>query len=98
MQHRGLTSALAVLTATIGLSALAGGAQAAVVDNDGILLSSSTEVQLTGANVAFDFTNGTVTPHLTGTLQGSNADDLCVRVRIDSYDGATLLHSKPGKK
>ena len=39
-----------------------------------------------------------MTPTLLGTLRAVNADDACVRARIDSYDGATLLHSEHGVK
>ncbi len=104
MQFRGLTTTLTVLAATVGLGAVAIGAQASavvkppVVDNDGVTLIGSTELALTDGNVAFSFANGAITPHLTATLEGENADDLCVRARIDSYEGATLLHSAYSKK
>jgi hypothetical protein len=103
MQHRGLTTALAVLAATVGLGTAASGAQAAVIaapviDNDSFLLIGTNELALTDGNMAFSFSNGTITPRLTATLEGQNADDLCVRARIDSYEGATLLHSTHSKK
>ena len=44
------------------------------------------------AGVGFDpgrHTNGDV------AADGQNADDLCVRVRIDSYDGTTLQRTRP---
>ena len=59
-------------------------------------LSSDPNVTLTDANVAFDFTAGVATPKLTGTLEAVDLDGRCVRVRLSSYNGDTLLHSKPG--
>ena len=41
-----------------GLSVFAASAQAVVVDNDPASLTGNAEVQLTDANLAFDFSNG----------------------------------------
>ncbi len=98
MQHRKLSTTLAILATAAGVSAFTASAQAVVVDNDPASLTSDPEVTLNDANLAFDFGSGTTIPTLTGTLAAVNADDACVRVRIDSYDGATFLHSKPGTK
>src|SRR4051794_486520 len=68
MRFRKLIATLAMISATAGVSALASSAQAAVVDNDPLALLSDSEVTLTDGNVAFDWTQGTVTPRLTGRL------------------------------
>jgi len=96
MHHRKLGTTLAILATTAGVSVFAGNAQAVVVDNDGFGLTGDSEVSLTDANIAFDWTGGQMIPRLTGTLNADNADDLCVRVRVDSYDNGTFLHTKPG--
>jgi hypothetical protein len=96
MQHRKLSTTLAILATGVGLSAFASSAQAVVVDNDGASLTNNAEVQLTDANLAWDFSSGTIEPRVTGTMEVVNGDDACFRVRIDSYDGNTLLHSKRG--
>jgi hypothetical protein len=99
MHLRKLTTPLAILAATLGVSAFATSAQAAVVDNDATSLLTDPEVTLTDGNVAFDWTQGKVTPRLTGNLNVVNGDDACFRVRIDSYDiNNTLLHSNHGAK
>jgi hypothetical protein len=97
MQHRKLTTTLAILAATTGVAAFAASAQAGViVDDDPFLLTGHSEVTLTDANVAFNFENGGILPKLTATLEVVNGDDACYRARVASYDGATLLHDKPG--
>lgn len=100
MHHRKLSTTLAILAATAGVSVFAASAQAVVVDNDSASVTGDPdgEVSLTDANLAFDWTGGEMVPRLTGTLNGDFADDLCLRVRVDSYDGATFLHSKPGTR
>ena len=95
-RHRGLSTALAILAAAAGLSAFASSAHAVVIDNVDASLTSDPNVTLTDANVAFDFTAGVATPKLTGTLEAVDLDGRCVRVRLSSYNGDTLLHSKPG--
>jgi hypothetical protein len=89
MQHRKLATALAILTASAGASALAGSAQAAVVDNFWIDLHNDTadEVSLSDGNVAFDWSNGVVSADLTGTFTVVSGDDANYRVRLDSLDG-----------
>lgn len=96
MNHRKLGTTLAILATTAGVSVFAGSAQAVVVDNDSASLTGDSEVSLTDANLAFDFTGGQMIPRLTGTLNADFADGKCVRVRIDSYDDGTYLHTKPG--
>ena len=96
MQHRKLSTTLALLATGVGLSAFASSAQAVVVDNDPASLTGNAEVQLTDANLAFDFSNGMIEPRVTGTMAVVNGDDACFHVKMDSYDGTTLLHSKRG--
>jgi hypothetical protein len=86
MQFRKIKTATAILAAAAGVSAFAGSAQAAVVDNDGLGILGDPEVTLTDANVAFDWSHSTVAPRVTGTLNMVNGDDACFRVRADSYD------------
>ena len=85
-----------MLATAAGVAAFASSAQAAVVDNDPASMTGNPEVNLSGANLAFDFTGGQMIPRLDGTLEADDLDDACVRVRLDSYDGTTFLHSKPG--
>ena len=94
--HRKLGTTLAILATTAGVSVFAASAQAVVVDNDDASLTGDPEVTLTDANLAFDFTGGQMIPRLTATLEAENVDATCVRVRIDSYDDGTFLHTKPG--
>ena len=75
MHHRKLGTTLAILATTAGVSVFAGNAQAVVVDNDGFGLTGDSEVSLTDANIAFDWTGGQMIPRLTGTLNADNADD-----------------------
>jgi hypothetical protein len=98
MQHRKLTTTLAILAATTGVAAFAASAQAGViVDSDPASLTGDPEVTLIGdPEVAFNFDSSGILPKLTGTLKVVNGDDACFRVRLASYDGATLLHDKPG--
>jgi hypothetical protein len=100
MNHRKLRSSLALLAATAGVTVFAASAQAVVIDTDPASVTGDPqgEATLTDANVAFDFTGGQMVPRLTGTLNADNADDLCIRVRLESYDGATFLHDKAGAK
>ena len=58
MQLRKLSTTLAMLAATAGVSVFAASAQAVVVDNDSVSLTSDSEVKLTDANLAFDFSGG----------------------------------------
>jgi hypothetical protein len=98
MHHRKLSTTLAILAATAGVSAFSTSAQAVTVDTDSTSLTADPEVTLTDATVAFGMSGGLVTPTLLGTLHAFKADDTCVRARVDSYDGATLLHSEHGVK
>src|SRR4051812_47226730 len=87
---------LAVLAATAGMAASAASAQAVVVTHYPIaLLYTDSEVNLsTVSQVPSDFSNGKITPRLTGTLKMESAR--CYRVHLTSYKGATLLHDKHG--
>ena len=95
MHHRKLTTSLAILAATAGVSVFAATANAVVVDNDPVSLDGD-EVDLTDGNLAWDYSNGRVTPKLTGRLEATNADDTNVRVRIDSYNGSEYLNTEEG--
>jgi hypothetical protein len=91
MQFRKIKTATALLAVAAGVSAFAGSAQAAVVDNDGFSILGDSEVTLTDANLAYDWSHSTVTPRVTGTLTMVNGDDACFRVRADSYDRSGTL-------
>ena len=95
MHHRKLTTSLAILAATAGVSVFAATANAVVVDNDPVSLDGD-EVDLTDGNLAWDHSNGRTTPKLTGRLEATNADDTNVRVRIDSYNGSEYLNTEEG--
>ena len=98
MNHRKLSTTLAILAAAAGVSAFSASAQAVTLDSDSTSLTTDPEVTLTPATISFGFSGGLVTPTLTGTIRAVNADDACVRARVDSYDGAALLHSEYGLK
>ena len=98
MNHRKLSTTLAILAAAAGVSAFSASAQAVTLDSDSTSLTTDPEVTLTPATISFGFSGGLVTPTLTGTIRAVNADDACVRARVDSYDGAALLHSEHGVK
>jgi hypothetical protein len=86
MQFRTLKTATAILAATAGVSAFAGSAQAAVVDNYPFYMNSDSEVTFSGGNVKYDWSHSTVSAQVTGTLNVVNGDDASFRVRVDSYD------------
>lgn len=94
MLNRKLTSTLAILAAAAGFSAFAATANATTLDTDPVDLSSD-QPDFTG-EVAFDFSDGWVTPQLTGTLSVENAENTCVRVLIEHYNGNTFLDSEEG--
>jgi hypothetical protein len=96
MKHRKPAAILAALAATVGVSALAASAQAVVVNHDPIgTLSADPDLSLsTDSEVTFDYSNGEITPRLTGTL--GTGGDRCYRVHLYSYNGSTLLHDKRG--
>jgi hypothetical protein len=96
MQHRKLKTTLAILAAAAGVSAFTASANAAVVKDDLVGLYFDPVVNLPGAHLEYDFSNGTITPRLTATLTADNAANACVRAHLYSYDGDTLLHDKPG--
>jgi hypothetical protein len=96
MQHRKLTATLAVLAATAGVSAVAGSAQAAVINDSIVQLTSDTEVHLYPGSVAWDYSNGVVTPTVTGTMLMYN--ERCFRVSVTTYDGNKQLDVKHGAK
>jgi hypothetical protein len=96
MQHRKLTATLAVLAATAGVSAVAGSAQAAVVNDSVVQLTSDSDVQLYPGHVHWDYSNGIVTPKLDGTMLMYN--ERCFRVSITNWDGDTKLDVKHGAK
>ena len=93
-----LTTAFAVLAASVGIGAFATGARAAIIDNEGVHVSTTQKTFSEGADgtVAWDWTNGTIKPHLTGTLtyQGANA---CYRVSTTAYDqNLNVIYTKHG--
>jgi hypothetical protein len=88
MQFRTLKTATAVLAATVGVSAFAGSAQAAVFQNQYFYLDRDPdgEVSLMDGNVANDWSHSTISPHVTGTFKVVSGDDANFRVRVDSRD------------
>jgi hypothetical protein len=92
--YRKLTTALAVLATTAGVSALASSAQAQisgtiggdVVDNDALQVSGDPDISLVDGNVAFQWGSGETSSRLTGTLHLLDADKARWRVRVDSFD------------
>jgi hypothetical protein len=95
MFNRKLTTTLALLAATAGISTFAATANAVVVDNDNAGLDGP-EVDLTDANLAFDRSNGVTTPKLTGDLEATNAGDTRVRVRVTSFNNGDVLNTEYG--
>jgi hypothetical protein len=101
--HRTLSTALAILTTAAGASALAGSAQAAVIQNSwfSMIGDPAGEISLPGGNVAYDWSHGNTTAHVTGTVKVVKGDDASYRVRIDSLDensdvlGTTYDTTKP---
>lgn len=99
MHLRKLSTTLAILAATAGVSAFTASAHAADVDNDPVSSLVADEASFTEGNIAFNFSDGLVTPEVTGTLRAFDADSACVRVRVHYYDSNdTELTSKPGAK
>jgi hypothetical protein len=96
MQHRKLTAMLAILAATAGVSAVAGSAQAAVVNDSVVQLTSDSDVHLYPGHVDWDYSNGLVTPKLTGTMLMYN--ERCFRVSVTNWDGSKKLDVKHGAK
>ena len=96
MQHRKLSAMLAVLAATAGVSAVTASAQAAVVNDSVVQLTSDSEVHLYPGHVDWDYSSGVVTPTLTGTMLMYN--ERCFRVSITTWDGNTKLDVKHGAK
>ena len=86
MFNRKLTTTLAILAATAGLSVFAASANAVVVDNEFLMLDSE-EHDLSGGNLAWDMSNGLVQANVTGLLSIENGDDTCARIRRDYYNG-----------
>ena len=94
---------LIAVGAIAGSASFAGAAQAAVIDNDPVQLLSNkfdfgdntfvAGAPLGSGNVAWDYTNGIVSPQLTGTLHLRNAAGLCGRMRLEQYDRAGALLS-----
>jgi hypothetical protein len=89
---------LIALVAVAGSASLTGAAQAAVIDNDPVQLLSNkfdfgdntfvAGAPLGSGNVAWDYSNGIVSPLVTGTLHLRNAAGLCARMRLEQYDRA----------
>lgn len=99
MFSRTLTLAVAATAAM----ALAGSAQAAVIDNDSVLLTGTgydfgggtlvAGAPTSGGDVDFKFSGGKVTPHLTGTLHLNDADGTCARMKVRNRDSADKVLS-----
>ncbi len=96
---------LAVLTAVATVT-LAGPAQATVLDNVAVKLTS-TGYDFGGSGWAagaptgsgdlhFHHENGTMRPHLVGTLHLNDADGTCSRMRLEYFDSGTLLSTQYG--
>lgn len=94
MLNRKLTTNLAILAAAAGLPAFAATADAATLDTDPVELSSD-QPDFTG-EVAFNFSNGMMTPELLGTLSVEDGGNTCVRVLIEHYNGNVPVGSEEG--
>ena len=93
-------SILLAILVLAGSASFAGAAQAAVIDNDPVQLTSAkfdfgNNTFVAGAptgsgNLAWDYSGGAfgVSPQLTGTLHLDNANGLCGRMRIEQFDAA----------
>ncbi len=91
----------------LGMGAFAGSAHAAVIDTDSVRLTAKS-VDFGGSvwgigspigsgDLDFIYSGGVITPHLKGTLHLDDADGLCGKVRIQSFNAAgTLLDNSYG--
>jgi len=93
--YRRFSAALAIVAATVGASAFATSAQAVTLSDTALVAAAGPDASIVG-NVAWDFTNGKITPSFSGTLGAD--DDRCFRVRMRSYDEDTLVQDKHGAK
>jgi hypothetical protein len=92
---------LIAVVAVAGSASVASAAQAAVIDDDPVQLLSNKfdfgdNTFAAGAptgsgNVAWDYSNGIVSPELTGTLHLRNAAGLCGRMRLEQFSRAGAL-------
>jgi hypothetical protein len=104
MQHRKLTTMLAIVAGAAGFSALAGSAHAAVIQNFWLDMENDPagEVSLTDGNLSYDWSHGIITPKVHGTFKVVNGDDANFRVHVDSMDsagsviGSTYYTPQPG--
>jgi hypothetical protein len=97
MKHRKTaTRALAALATIAGTAAFAGAAQAAVIGDNAVRLTS-TGFDLGGpgfllgepvgnGSLVWTYGNGQVTAHLTGTLHLNGVDGHCARIRMEYFD------------
>jgi hypothetical protein len=93
---RKITTILALATTAAGVAAFAASAQAVTIsDNSLIIIAGDPDASFSGT-MLWDYTDGKVTPRLTGTL--TMTDERCFRVRVTSYDGDTPLHDTHGAK
>jgi hypothetical protein len=93
MFTRKLTTTLAILVATAGVSVFAASANAVVVDNEFLVLDSE-EDDLSDGNLAWDFSNGLVQANVTGLMSIEHGDDTCARIRRDYYNGDVYLDTQ----
>jgi hypothetical protein len=87
MQLRRIKTATAFLAVAAGVSAFAGSAQAAVVDNYGFSMWGNPDLQFSDGNMAFDWEHSVTSGHLTGTMKViKNGNNASFRVALQSYD------------
>jgi hypothetical protein len=94
---RKLKAMLAIAVTAVGVSAFATNAHAVTIsDNNVIVTPNNLDASFAGA-IEWKFSNGEITPILTGTLTMNK--ERCFRVRLSSYDdGGALLHDTHGDK
>jgi hypothetical protein len=97
MKHlKTATRGLAVLAAVAGTAVFSGAAQAAVIGDSDVRLTStgfdfggsgfSLGEPVGNGSLVWSYTNGQVTAHLTGTLHLNNVDGHCAHIRMEYFD------------
>jgi hypothetical protein len=99
---------LTVAAAVTAAASFAGTAEAAMIDKDGVKLTASkydfgNSTFVAGAptgsgDLKFKFSEGKITPRLTGTMHLNDADGTCARMQLRYFDaqGNELVDAKHG--
>ena len=96
-----------ITLAALATGALAGSAQASVIDYDDVrLTATSYDFGSTGyafgeptgsGEIHFHHESGGIRPHLIGTMHADQADDTCERMRLEYYDdGGAWMQTRYG--